>query len=101
MHSFPQVYGELSEGLLVHISIGRARAMLLPDSIVLNALGQYFIYEVAVGMNGGVWLKTKEIIDSIIMRNAIINSEFLNDIEIEAMIDTIANSNKIKRKTTK
>jgi hypothetical protein len=48
-------------------------------------------------MNGGIWIKAKGIVESIIIRNAIINSEFLNDLEIEAMVDIIAGNNKGKR----
>eukprot|EP00596_Hydrurales_sp_CCMP1899_P005761 CAMPEP_0119046112 /NCGR_PEP_ID=MMETSP1177-20130426/44458_1 /TAXON_ID=2985 /ORGANISM="Ochromonas sp, Strain CCMP1899" /LENGTH=218 /DNA_ID=CAMNT_0007018791 /DNA_START=66 /DNA_END=719 /DNA_ORIENTATION=- len=49
------VYAELAEGLLVNLSVGRARKMLLPDCVVLNSLGRHFLFEVAIGMNGGIW----------------------------------------------
>lgn len=93
-----QVYGELPEGLLIVLSVGKARNMLLPDCVVLNSLGKHFTFEAAIGMNGAVWIKSSGILESIIIRNAILNSQYLNDIEIEAMIDVIASSNRIKRK---
>lgn len=84
------VYGELPEGLLVRISLGQSRSMLKPDSIVLNALGKHFAYEVAVGMNGATWLQAASPIESVVIRNAILNAQLLNDLETEAMVDLLA-----------
>ena len=81
------------------VSVGKARNMLLPDCAVLNSLGKHFVFEAAIGMNGAVWIKSSDMVESIIIRNAILNSQFLNDIEIEAMIDIIANSNKMKKRS--
>lgn len=97
LHYFCQVYGELPEGLLVFVSVGKARNMLLPDCTVLNALGKYFAYEAAVGMNGAVWIRAMDIMENIIIRNIIINSQYLSDIETEAMVDVIATSKRTKR----
>ena len=38
-----QIYGQLSEGLLVHVSTGFAKHMLRPDSVLLNVLGRYLL----------------------------------------------------------
>lgn len=81
----------------MHVSVGKARNMLLPDCAVLNSLGKHFAFEAAVGMNGAVWIKAADIIENIIIRNTIINSQFLSNIEIEAMVDVIATSSKLKR----
>lgn len=90
--SFIQVYGELTEGLLVHVSVGKARNLLLPDCAALNCLGKHFAFEAAVGMNGAVWVKAADVMENIIIRNMIINSQYLSDIEVEAMVDVIAAS---------
>lgn len=90
--SFIQVYGELTEGLLVQVSVGKARNLLLPDCAALNCLGKHFAFEAAVGMNGAVWVKATDVMENIIIRNMIINSQYLSDIEVEAMIDVIAAS---------
>jgi exosome complex component RRP40 len=71
--------------------------MLLPDCAVLNSLGKHFAFEAAVGMNGAVWIRATDIVENIIIRNTIINSQFLSNIEIEAMVDVIATSYKLKR----
>ena len=95
---FFKVYGELPEGLLVTVSVGKARNMLLPNCAVLNSLGKHFVFEVAIGMNGAVWVKCGDVVENIIIRNAIINSQYLNDIEIEAMIDVMATSYRTTKK---
>eukprot|EP01034_Spumella_vulgaris_P037837 gene37837-46689_t len=79
------VYGELPQGLLVRLSVGRARELLKPDSVVLNALGSHFAFEAAVGMNGAIWVRAQSAVDSIIIRNAVLNSEFLDDVETQVM----------------
>ncbi len=83
------IYGELKDGVIIKVSILKARSMLLPDNVVLTTLGKYFAYEVAIGMNGLIWIKSKEILHAIIIRNAILNSEFLNDIQSEAMVEKL------------
>ena len=92
------VYGKLGEGLLVRVSVGKARKMLLPDCAILNSLGKHFAFEAAIGMNGAVWFRSSGILENVIIRNAILNSQYLNDIEIEAMVDVMASSKKMMRK---
>lgn len=58
----------------------------------------HFAFEAAVGMNGAVWVRAKTCIDSIIIRNAVLNSEFLNDVQTEAMVEQLIKvAKKIKK----
>ena len=54
-----KIYGELPQGLLIHVSLSQARDMLKPECVVLNRLGRYYLFEVAVGMNGAIWYNNK------------------------------------------
>jgi len=83
------VYGELPEGLVVCTSLGHAKTLLKPDCVVLNTLGKKIPFEVAVGMNGAIWVKAATAINTIIVRNAIFNSAVLDDIQTEAMIEAL------------
>ena len=86
-----QIYGELPHGLMVRMSILKAKSMLKPDCAILNALGKHFNYEVAVGMNGVVWLRGENPVQMIVIRNALLNSEHLSsDVQITAMVDKLA-----------
>ena len=84
------VYGALHEGLVVRVPVGTARAMLLPDCVVLNALGRHMAYEVAVGMNGAVWFKAADALELVLIRNIILNAVMLDDVQTEAMVDALA-----------
>lgn len=84
------MYGALAEGILIRVNLSTARALLLPDCVVLNALGRFFAFEVAVGINGAVWIKSGDAATCIIIRNAIINSCDLSDVLCEAMVELLA-----------
>ena len=83
------IYGPLSEGVLLRVSIQQARAMLLPECVLLNALGKHLAYEVTVGMNGLVWVRAGNVVDTIVVRNAIANAEYLDDAHTEAMVEQL------------
>jgi exosome complex component RRP40 len=51
------VYGELKGGTLVRVSTGLARRLVDPSAAVLTALGGGLPFEVAVGVNGLVWVQ--------------------------------------------
>ncbi|SCZ90118.1 BZ3500_MvSof-1268-A1-R1_Chr9g10715 [Microbotryum saponariae] len=51
-------FGELAGGFLIrHVELGRCRALLSPKHPILERLGAQFAFEIAVGMNGRVWVK--------------------------------------------
>ncbi|GAA5879354.1 hypothetical protein JCM8547_008120 [Rhodosporidiobolus lusitaniae] len=51
-------FGELKGGMLVRgVELGRCRLLLSPKNPLLSRLGARFPFEVAVGMNGRVWVK--------------------------------------------
>eukprot|EP01041_Mallomonas_annulata_P006153 gene6153-12463_t len=80
------VYGSLSEGVLVRVSLGLARRLLHPECAVLNTLGRKLSFEVVIGMNGAVWIKSGSVLHTVLIRNAILNAESLTVIEEEAMV---------------
>jgi len=90
------MYGILAEGVLIRVSLSTARALLLPDCVVLNALGRFYSYEVTVGINGAVWIKAGDPSTCIIIRNAIINSAELSDVQCEAMVELLAAKKKCR-----
>lgn len=94
------IYGELPQGLLIRVSILKAKNMLKPDCAILNALGRHYCFECAVGMNGAIWVRSNDLVDLIVIRNAILNSEFLDDdAQIIAMVDKLIQLSKGLKKT--
>ena len=85
------VYGPLVTGLVVRVPPAYALKLLHPDSSVLNALGRRLAFEIAVGMNGAVWLKAAVPAEAVVLRNALLNAQGMSSAaETEAMVDLLA-----------
>ena len=56
---------------------------------MLNALGRHLAYEVAIGVNGMVWVNSPSAQVSILICNAILNSEGLPDEQTDAMVERL------------
>ncbi|CAL1530468.1 unnamed protein product [Lymnaea stagnalis] len=72
-------------GFLFHCHINLARKLLNPECVVLKQLGRRFKFEIAVGINGRVWVKANNEIQTIAMANAVMASELMNNVQIETM----------------
>jgi len=71
-------FGELKEGFMVECSLGTCRRLLDPHHYLLPTVGQKFPFEVAVGMNGRVWIRTGSTKTTVALAKAI---EMLDDRE--------------------
>eukprot|EP00123_Amoebidium_parasiticum_P009822 comp19728_c0_seq1/m.23514 comp19728_c0_seq1/g.23514 ORF comp19728_c0_seq1/g.23514 comp19728_c0_seq1/m.23514 type:complete len:241 (-) comp19728_c0_seq1:720-1442(-) len=78
--------GELVGGYLVHCSLGLVRQLLASKCAVLTALGKEIPFEVAVGVNGRVWIRAKALEHTVVVANAIRNSEFMTDTQTQVMV---------------
>ncbi|KAH7912539.1 exosome complex exonuclease RRP40 [Hygrophoropsis aurantiaca] len=58
-------FGELKGGFVVSCSLQMSRFLLDPKHFLLPLLGSRFPLEVAVGVNGKVWVNTKEVRQTI------------------------------------
>ena len=80
-------YGQLNGGTSFRISLGLARELLLPNNAVLAALDKSSIpFEIAIGVNGMVWINSPEPEITIMLLNAIKNSEVMNEEQVRGMI---------------
>lgn len=87
--------GILSEdGFLFTCSLNLIRKILNPKCQLLKILGHEIPYDIAVGMNGKIWLKTRSIKETIAVGNAILAAEHLPDNEIASVCDDIINAMK-------
>lgn len=83
-------YGELRGGTLARISIGLARELLQPDCFVLTELAAMNIaFEIAIGVNGFLWIHSTAPIYTIAILNAIQNSEVLTESQTRSMVKSI------------
>ncbi len=65
------------------------RKLLSPDCVLLSTLGKTISFEIAVGMNGRVWIRGRSIKDSICLANAVTAAEFMNNDEIRRMVNKL------------
>jgi exosome complex component RRP40 len=79
------VYGQLKGGTVVKISLGLARELLQPDNVVLEELST-LPFEVAIGVNGFLWIHSKRAEYTIMIQNAILNSEVLTEQQTRGMV---------------
>lgn len=83
------VMGPLAnDGYLFHCSIDLVRKMLNPKC-PFDKIGDHFPYEIVIGMNGRIWLKTYTVKSTIALSKAILASEFLSFSEIQTMCDDL------------
>jgi exosome complex component RRP40 len=73
-------------GLLFTCSLNLVRKILKPSCPLLNTLGKDLAYEVVVGMNGMVWVKTNSVRETILVCDAIFKMEHLENQEIDRVV---------------
>lgn len=71
--------------LIFTVPLNLVRKLLSQSCVLLKALGKYIAYEIAVGMNGRVWIRGKTVRDTICLANAISVAEHMTNDEITRM----------------
>lgn len=71
-------------------STGLSRMLLSsPTCPVLDTLGKKLSFEIAVGVNGRVWVNASSPSSTIIVANALINSEPLSGVQQKIMAEKL------------
>lgn len=79
-------FGPLKGGYIFECSTGLARGLLSkPTPPVLEVLGKNLSFEIAVGLNGRVWVNAPKVATTITVSNAIQKSEFLSPTQQQIM----------------
>lgn len=73
------IYQGLGEGLICHTSISFAERLLLPDCPLLNHLGTKLSFEIAIGVNGAIWINASTVAEIIMIKNIVENAQTLAD----------------------
>ncbi|XVF60122.1 hypothetical protein PTKIN_Ptkin08bG0018300 [Pterospermum kingtungense] len=86
-------FGPLRDGYMFETSTGLSRRLLsLPTCPVLEALGKKFSFEIAVGLNGRVWVNAASPDTTVLVANAIMNSESLSEAQQIIMVENLLKS---------
>lgn len=64
-------FGLLKEGNLISVGCGYARKLLFEGSPILEELGNRFVFELAIGANGRVWVKGQDLRTTLIVSERI------------------------------
>ena len=85
--------GQLSEGgLLFLVPLHIVRNLLSPTSVLLQKLGETLKFEIAIGMNGRIWVRASTTKETIGIANAIWAAEHMTNAEITVMISKLADA---------
>lgn len=83
-------FGPLKDGYMFESSIGLSRMLLsTPACPVLESLGKKLSFEIAVGLNGRVWVNAESPSTVILVGNAIMNSESLSGVQQKIMAEKL------------
>lgn len=83
-------YGPLKDGYMFECSTGLSRMLLSsPTCPILAALGKKISFEIAIGLNGRVWVNATEAGKVIMVANAIMRSESLSVVQQISMVDDL------------
>ena len=82
-------FGNLVSGTTVECSHSLARNLLDEESTVLMSLARHVKFEVAIGFNGWVWIDSETPLTTIVIANAILNSEFVAEDKVNTMVENL------------
>ena len=82
-------FGSLSGGTTIECSPALARSLLQSDCTVLTALASAIRVEIAIGYNGWVWVLAESDAGTVVVANAILNSEFLDGPGTRSMVEQL------------
>lgn len=82
--------GQLTEGLMFPCSINLVRKILNEKCQLLNLLSKESPYELAAGINGRIWIRSKSLRTTILLRDAILKAEHTPYDEMKSLVDEFA-----------
>ena len=86
-------YGELKGGTCTKISLGLARELLSPRNLVLAELARYKLaFEVCIGVNGMLWVHSTRPEYTILIQNAILNSQVMTEAQVRGMVKSLVDT---------
>lgn len=59
------------EGFIIHTNPSVAHDLLKPENPLLRTLGRKFAYEIAIGLNGKIWIRARKTSDVLNVIKAI------------------------------
>lgn len=82
-------YGELKGGTCQKIPLGLARELLYPKNLVSYELSKSIAFELCIGVNGFLWVHSSRPEYTILILNAIMNSQVLTEPQVRGMVKSL------------
>lgn len=80
-----ETLGVINDGFVFNCSINLVRKLLNPNCKLLIKLKDEMPYEIAIGMNGRIWIRGRNTQETIAIGNAILAAEFLSDDDVNKL----------------
>ncbi|XP_032674226.1 exosome complex component RRP40 [Odontomachus brunneus] len=74
-----------TDGMIFTCSLSLIRKLLNPECPLFKLLGSNQAYEMAVGMNGKIWIKARSVQETIAVANAILAAEYMMPTEMNKL----------------
>eukprot|EP01095_Lingulamoeba_sp_RSL-Kostka_P008330 TRINITY_DN2758_c0_g1_i1.p1 TRINITY_DN2758_c0_g1~~TRINITY_DN2758_c0_g1_i1.p1 ORF type:complete len:243 (-),score=64.99 TRINITY_DN2758_c0_g1_i1:99-827(-) len=81
-------FGPLKNGNIAKCSISLARILLANNNQILQIIGSKIPYEIAIGLNGKIWLNSNSYKNTNLIINILLNSEGLDSDELQELVDS-------------
>ncbi|XP_011306276.1 exosome complex component RRP40 [Fopius arisanus] len=78
------------KGMLINCSLNLVRKLLHESSPFFTAFGKEQPYELAVGMNGKIWINSRTVRETVALANGILAAEFTPSDKIQQLCQSIA-----------
>ena len=76
-------------GFMFTVPLNLVRKLLSPDCNLLKKLGEFAPFEIAVGVNGRVWLRARSVKETMLLVQAVNSAEYMTNQEIALMCDKL------------
>ena len=64
-------FGQLKEGNIISVGCGFARKLLFQGLPLLEELGSRYVFELAIGVNGKIWVKGQDLRTTLVVSERI------------------------------
>ena len=76
-------------GFMFTVPLNLVRKLLSPEFNLLKKLGEFAPFEIAVGVNGRVWLRARSVKETMLLVQAVNSAEYMTNEEIALMCDKL------------
>ncbi|XP_052867352.1 exosome complex component RRP40 [Anopheles cruzii] len=81
--------GILHDGFLLNCSLNLIRKILNPKCMFLSLLSKELAFEMAVGINGRIWIRGRGVRETIAVGNAVLALEYVSNDKIRELCDDV------------